>query len=163
MTLTLIAAIDRCNAIGYEGKLLFWLPDDLKRFKALTTGHTIVMGRRTFESFPNGALPNRRNVVLTSRADAHYAGAECYSSLDAALASCDSDEQVYIIGGESVYEQAMELADYIELTEIDAEAPEADAWFPIIDLMEWSEESREDHPADDRHPYAYSFVTYTHW
>ena len=99
MLLSLIAAIDRRRAIGYQNKLLFWLPNDLKRFKALTTGHTILMGRKTFESLPKGALPNRRNVVLSSSASLSLPGAEVFHSLEEALASCLPDEHVYIIGG----------------------------------------------------------------
>ena len=105
--ISIIAAVDRRMAIGFENKLLFWLPNDLKRFKALTTGNTIVMGRKTFESLPKGALPNRRNVVLSSNPAAECPGAEVFPSLEAALQSCKEDEHVYIIGGASVYHQAL--------------------------------------------------------
>ena len=101
--LTLIAAVARNGAIGFNNKLLYWLPGDLKRFKALTTGHTIVMGRRTFESLPKGALPNRRNIVLTRNNSFTAAGVETFPSLETALASCRLDEEVFIIGGASVY------------------------------------------------------------
>ena len=120
MRLSLIAAIDRHRAIGYQNKLLFWLPNDLKRFKTLTTGHTILMGRKTFESLPKGALPNRRNVVLSSSADLVLPGAEVFHSLQEALDSCRQDEHVYIIGGESLYRQALPWADELCLTEIGA-------------------------------------------
>ena len=89
--ISIIAAVDRRMAIGFENKLLFWLPNDLKRFKALTTGNTIVMGRKTFESLPKGALPNRRNVVLSSNPAAECPGAEVFPSLEAALQSCKED------------------------------------------------------------------------
>ncbi len=158
--IALIAAIDRRRAIGYRNKLLFWLPNDLKRFKALTTGHTIIMGRRTFESLPKGALPNRRNVVLTSASHLELPGAEVFHSLDEALASCRPDEQTYIIGGASLYRQALPLADRLCLTEIDAEALRADAFFPEIDAALWQEKSREPHPADEKHPCPYAFVDY---
>ena len=158
--LTLIAAVDRRMAIGYRNQLLFWLPNDLKRFKLLTTGHTIIMGRHTFESLPKGALPNRRNVVLTSQAGISLPGAETFPSLEKALASCKADEQIYIIGGASVYRQAFPLADALCLTEIEAEAPQADAYFPTVDPATWHETNRETHPADDRHPYPYAFVDY---
>ena len=158
--IALIAAIDRRRAIGYRNKLLFWLPNDLKRFKALTTGHTIIMGRRTFESLPKGALPNRRNVVLTSASHLELPGAEVFHSLDEALASCRPDEQTYIIGGASLYRQALPLADRLCLTEIDAEAPRAYAFFPEIDAALWQEKSREPHPADEKHPCPYAFVDY---
>lgn len=157
--LTLIAAIDRRRAIGYQNKLLYWLPNDLKRFKMLTTGHTIIMGRRTFESLPKGALPNRRNIVL-SRHALECPGAEVYSSLEEALSHCAPGEDVYIIGGASVYAQAMPLADRLCLTEIDAEASQADAFFPEIDPMRWHEKNRDAHSADEKHPCSYAFVDY---
>ena len=109
--ISIIAAVDRHMAIGYENKLLFWLPNDLKRFKALTTGNTIIMGRKTFESLPKGALPNRRNIVLSTRPDTLCPGAEIFPSLEEALKHCEQDEQIYIIGGASVYRQALPLAD----------------------------------------------------
>ena len=114
--ISIIAAVDSRMAIGFQNKLLFWLPNDLKRFKALTTGNTIIMGRKTFESLPKGALPNRRNVVLSSNPAAECPGAEVFTSLEAALESCQAEEKVYIIGGASVYRQAISLADELCLT-----------------------------------------------
>lgn len=116
--ISIIAAVDSRMAIGFQNKLLFWLPNDLKRFKALTTGNTIIMGRKTFESLPKGALPNRRNVVLSSNPAAECPGAEVFTSLEAALESCQAEEKVYIIGGASVYRQAISLADELCLTEV---------------------------------------------
>lgn len=139
--ISIIAAVDRRMAIGYQNKLLFWLPNDLKRFKALTTGHTIVMGRKTFESLPKGALPNRRNIVLSSNAATVCPGAEVFTGLQEALEHCGSDEDIYILGGESVYRQALPLADRLCLTEIDDEAPQADAYFPTIDPAVWTEKA----------------------
>ncbi len=160
MKLSLIAAIDRHRAIGYQNKLLFWLPNDLKRFKALTTGHTILMGRKTFESLPKGALPHRRNVVLSSSQSLTLPGAEVFHSLQEALDACHPDELVYVIGGASLYQQALPLADALCLTEIDAEAPQADAWFPPIEPNIWYEKSRDARPADEKHPCPYAFVDY---
>ena len=131
--ISIIAAVDHRMAIGFQNKLLFWLPNDLKRFKALTTGNTIIMGRKTFESLPKGALPNRRNVVLSSNPATECPGAEVFTSLEAALKSCQEEEEVYIIGGASVYRQAMPLADELCLTEVDDTAPEADAFFPAVE------------------------------
>lgn len=159
--ISIIAAVDSNMAIGFENKLLFWLPNDLKRFKTLTTGNTIIMGRKTFESLPKGALPNRRNVVLSSNHNTNCPGAEVYPSLEAALQSCREDEQIYIIGGESVYRQAITFADELCLTEIDNTAPKADAYFPAIDLSVWHEKSREIHLADEKHLCSYAFVNYT--
>lgn len=158
--ISIIAAVDRHMAIGYENKLLFWLPNDLKRFKALTTGNTIIMGRKTFESLPKGALPNRRNIVLSTRPDTLCPGAEIFSSLEEALKHCEQDEQIYIIGGASVYRQALPLADALCLTEIDAEAPQADAYFPEVTPEIWQEKSRESHPIDEKQPCPYAFVNY---
>ena len=158
--ISIIAAVDRRMAIGYQNKLLFWLPNDLKHFKALTTGHAIIMGRKTFESLPKGALPNRRNVVLSSNASASCPGAEVFTSLEKALESCAEEEEVYIIGGASVYRQALPLADRLCLTEIDAEAPQADAYFPPVDPAVWQEKSREAHAADEKHPCPYTFTDY---
>ena len=127
--ITIIAAVAKNRAIGFENKLLYWLPNDLKRFKALTTGHTIIMGRNTYLSLPKGALPNRRNVVLSRSAKA-FPGCEVFPSLEKALKSCKDDEQVYIIGGARVYEQAIAFADRLCLTEINDTPKEADAFFP---------------------------------
>ena len=140
---SIIAAVDRNLGIGFQNKLLFWLPNDLKRFKALTTGNTIIMGRKTFESLPKGALPNRRNVVLSSNP-----------------ATLCPGEQVYIMGGASIYKQAMPLADMLCLTEIAAEAPQVDAYFPAMDFAIWHEKSRESHLVDEKHPCSYAFVDY---
>lgn len=158
--ITLIAAIDRRRGIGFRNQLLFRLPDDLKRFKALTTGHTVLMGRRTFESLPKGALPNRRNIVLSTDKQRTYPNTEIYPTLEAALNACMPHEQIYVIGGASVYRQALPLADRLCLTEIDAQAPQADAFFPEIDSRVWQEKSRELHPADEKHPCPFAFVDY---
>ena len=155
--ISIIAAVARNRAIGFENKLIYWLPNDLKRFKALTTGHTIIMGRNTFLSLPKGALPNRRNIVL-SRSQKEFPGCDTYASLVEALAHCTSDEDVYIIGGASVYKQALPLADRLCLTEIDDTPAQADTYFP--DYGDWHEVSREAHEADERHAYRYAFVDY---
>lgn len=155
--ISIIAAVARNRAIGYQNKLIYWLPDDLKRFKQLTTGHTIVMGRNTFLSLPKGALPNRRNIVL-STTQSTFPGCDVYTSLEEALNHCRPDEDIYIIGGASVYAQAMPFADRLCLTEIDDTPAEADTFFPPYD--DWQEEKREDHSADDRHAYPFAFVDY---
>ncbi len=156
----IIVATDKNLAIGNQNKLLFWLPNDLKRFKELTTGNTIIMGRNTFLSLPKGALPNRRNIVLSTRKDASFPGAETFSSLEEAIKNCSKEEKVFIIGGASVYKQALPMADVLCITEIDAEAPEADTYFPAIDPTIWKEKSRESHSADEKHPCPYAFVEY---
>lgn len=153
----MIAAVAKNGAIGFENKLIYWLPNDLKRFKALTTGHTIVMGRNTYDSLPKGALPNRRNVVL-SRTITELPGCDVYPSLQEALDSCQPDEEVYIIGGARVYAEAMPLADRLCLTLVDDEPRDADVFFP--DFSQWKEVWRENHAADERHSYSYAFVDF---
>ena len=140
--ISIIAAVAANRAIGNNNKLIYWLPDDLKRFKALTTGHTIIMGRRTFESLPKGALPNRRNIVL-SRTQSEFPGCDTYASLEEALRHCANDEDIYIIGGASVYEQAMPLAHRLCLTEVhDTPA------------------QKEEHGTDERHHFNFCFADY---
>lgn len=160
MNITIIAAVAANGAIGYQNKLLYWLPNDLKRFKALTTGHTIIMGRRTFESLPKGSLPNRRNVVLTNNAHFIASGAEAYSSLEDALSTCVHDEEVFIIGGATVYAEALSFATRLCLTFVMDIPKEADAFFPAINPAEWRITMNERHEADDRHAFAYHFVDY---
>lgn len=124
----IIVAISRSHAIGFKNQLLYWLPNDLKRFKALTTGHTIIMGRKTFESLPKGALPNRRNIVLTRQENMEFAGAERFPSLTEALSHCQAEEKVFIIGGASVYKEALPLANQLYITQIDDDSKEADVF-----------------------------------
>lgn len=155
--ISIIAAVAKNNAIGYKNKLLYWLPNDLKRFKSLTTGATIIMGRKTFESLPNGALPNRKNIVI-SRSVKALPGCECYPSLESALDNCKQDENIYIIGGGKIYSQAIDFADRLCMTEIDDIPDNADTFFP--DYSDWYETSREHHLADERHAYNYDFADY---
>ncbi len=157
--LALIAAIAKNNAIGFENKLIYWLPNDLKRFKELTTGHTIIMGSNTFRSLPKGALPNRRNIVL-SRKESEFPGCETFSSLEEALANCNGTELVYVIGGEMLYRAALPLADILCLTEIDDTPENADAFFPDFTRNEWEVIEQEEHTADEKHSFNYRFVTY---
>ncbi|MBO5205052.1 MAG: dihydrofolate reductase [Prevotella sp.] len=157
MTITIIAAVARNRAIGFENKLIYWLPNDLKRFKQLTTGNTIIMGRNTFLSLPKGALPNRRNIVLSTTVST-IEGCDVYRSLYEALQHCNADDHIYIIGGASVYSEAISRADRLCLTEVDDTPAQADTFFP--DYSGWKEDKREDHETDDRHAFRYSFVDY---
>ena len=156
--INIIAAVAKDRAIGFQNKLIYWLPNDLKRFKSLTTGHTIIMGRNTFLSLPKGALPNRRNIVL-SRTVTDFPGCDVYPSLEEALAHCAKDEEVYIIGGASVYTQALSMADRLCLTEVDDTPAQADTFFPEY-KSDWREVAREDHDIDERHAQRYAFVDY---
>ncbi len=139
-TVTIIAAVTRDLAIGHQGDLLYHISDDLRHFKALTMGHPIVMGRRTFESFPKGALPGRRNIVVSRNPDYKAPGAETVGSIEEALILAATDaagidnSEIFIIGGGEIYRQAMPLAHKLELTVIDAERPEADTRFPAVEL-----------------------------
>lgn len=155
--ISIIAAVAKNRAIGFENKLIYWLPNDLKRFKQLTTGHTIIMGRNTYDSLPKGALPNRRNVVLSTTVK-ELPGCDVFPTLDDALKSCAPDEDIYIIGGASVYRQALPLADRLCLTEIDDTPAKADTFFP--DYSDWIVDKREAHAKDERHAFDYAFVDY---
>ena len=159
MKIALIAAVAQNGAIGNRNELIYWLPNDLKRFKALTTGHTIIMGSNTFRSLPKGALPNRRNIVL-SRKGGDFPGTDSFPSLEAALASCNGEETVYIIGGEMLYNSAIPIADSLFITEVEDTPDEADAFFPAINKEQWEESERDTHTTDEKHQYNYSFVTY---
>lgn len=159
MSLSIIAAINKNRGLGFQNKLLYWLPNDLKRFKALTTGHTVVMGRKTFESLPKGALPNRRNIVLT-RQGICFEGTETFHTLAEALAHCASDEEVFIMGGATLYTEAMPQADRLYITEVDDDKAPADVFFPEINPEQWQEKSRECYPTDEKHLYSYCFVDY---
>ena len=156
----IIAAVAQNGAIGYQNDLLYHLPNDLRRFKSLTSGHTVIMGRRTFDSLPKGALPNRRNIVL-SRNVKELPGAEVYSSLTKALDTCLPDEEVFIIGGFSVYAEAFPLADRLCLTEVLDTPAKADAFFPTYNNDDWEVTFMEFHGVDERHAQAYRFVDYT--
>ena len=131
----------------------------MRRFKSLTVGHTVVMGRKTFESLPKGALPDRRNIVLSRKADAVFAGCETAASLQEALALCAADETVFVIGGASVYAEAMPLADRLEITHIEARFT-ADAFFPEIDPERWKAAQVEPFGPDEKNPHALCFVSY---
>ncbi len=149
----IIVAIDRRGAIGRGGDLLFYIKDDLRRFKALTMGNTLVMGRRTFESLPKGALPGRRNILVSRNAAYTAPGIEVAPSLEAALAlAADGPGDTFVIGGGQIYAQALAKADVLELTVVDAEAEAPDTYFPAIPLDDYRVEKIE-------RGEGYSFVT----
>ena len=158
--LTVIVAQAQNRAIGYKNQLLYHLSADLKHFKALTTGNTIIMGRNTFLSLPKGALPNRRNIVLSRQKGIDFPGCDTFDSLEAALASCQPDEEVFIIGGAMLYAKALPLADRLCVTQICASPDHADAFFPEIKADEWQEVTREHHEADERNEKPFDFVDY---
>ncbi len=156
--ISIIVAIAANGVIGQNNNLLCHLPNDLKRFKALTSGHTVIMGRKTFESLPGGALPNRRNIVI-SKTVKELPGCECVDSLEKALSLCSPDDEAFIIGGATVYEQSLPFADKLYITWIHHDFTDADTFFHL-DLSRWKEVKREDMPQDEKHRFAYSFVDY---
>ena len=160
MIISLIAVLGKNNEIGKGNALLCYLPADLKRFKAITSGHTIIMGRKTFESLPNGALPNRRNIVISRNKQLAIEGAEVYPSLDYALLKCIGETEVFITGGAQIYGQSLPVADKLYITRIHAGFPEADAFFPEIERNNWKEVFRETFPADEKNPYPFTFLEY---
>ena len=158
--LTIVVAAGEDNAIGKDNDLIWHLSNDLKRFKQLTSGHHIIMGRKTFESFPK-PLPNRTHVVIT-RQNSYTVpdGVVVVNTLEDAIDVARKDQQPFIIGGGEIYRQALPLADKIELTRVHARFDEADTFFPELDLSQWKEMKRTTHDADDNHQYAFSFITY---
>ena len=157
--LSLIVAIAQNHAIGKDNKLLWHLSDDLKRFKRLTTGHTIVMGKLTFESLPVRPLPNRRSVVITDDPDDNFEGCVMASSIEDAIQKCDEERENFIIGGGSVYRQFMPFVNKIYLTRVYHDF-EADT-FLQLDLEGWNLKEKTDFEADEKNPYPSSFLVYT--
>lgn len=153
-----IAAIAENNALGKDNKLLWHLPDDFKRFKKLTTGHCIIMGRKTFESFPK-PLPNRIHVVITNQSA--YSNKNCIvvNTIEEAIDKVKDQEKVYVIGGGEIYKQFMSKVDVLELTEVHGNF-EADTYFPEIDTDDWELVAQQEHPEDEKHKYAFTYKTY---
>ncbi|WP_034259498.1 dihydrofolate reductase [Altibacter lentus] len=156
--ITLIAAAGENNELGKDNDLVWHLPDDFKRFKQLTTGHHIIMGRKTFESFPK-PLPNRTHVVITRNQAYQKDGAVVVHSLDEALLKASGDAQPFIIGGGEIYKMSMAIADRIELTRVHGSF-DADAFFPEIPLNDWELIKEVHHEKDERHAYAFSYQTW---
>lgn len=157
--ITLIVAAGENDAIGKDNQLIWHLSDDLKRFKELTNGHHIIMGRKTFESFPK-PLPNRTHIVI-SRQDNYQvpSGVILVNNLEDAFDAAKADKQPFVIGGGEIYKQAMPYADKIELTRVHEDF-EADTFFPKIDTTIWKESQNRYHAKDEKHQHAFSFITY---
>lgn len=154
---TLVVAMDLQGVIGRAGGLPWRLPDDLRRFKALTLGKTVIMGRKTYQSIGR-PLPQRRNIVVTRDAQFAAPGIEVATSLESALQRCRQEPEVMVIGGAEIYRAALPLANRIELTRVEARVA-GDVQFPALDPAEWRETARQFHPADARHEYPMSFST----
>lgn len=156
--LSIIACISQTNrAIGYQNRLLYHIKSDLTRFRELTTGHTIIMGRKTYESLPNGALPHRRNIIVSSSMK-EMEGCEVYPNLEAALKAAEGKtEETFIIGGESIYRQSLHAAHKLYLTVVDDAPQQADAFFPEINPKEWKLIEKE---MRNENGLSFSFLTY---
>ena len=160
MQINIIAAVSKNMAIGNENKLLYWLPNDLKRFKALTTGHTIVMGRKTFESIGR-ALPKRVNIVVSRGFNTGEEVAVAASLEDAFKVAEETNlEQCFVIGGGQIYSQALPLVDSLIVTHVHTVIEDADTFFPEIKEEEWELVSAEKHAKDEKNPYDYTFAEY---
>lgn len=156
--ITLIAAVAENNALGKDNQLLWHLPDDFKRFKSVTTGHHIIMGRKTFESFPK-PLPNRTHIIITRQNYNTPEGCIVVDSLEKAIAVCPKNEETFIIGGGEIYRQSITIADKLDITKVH-HIFEADTFFPEIDSNEWDLVYSELHHKDEKHVYGFSFQTY---
>ena len=156
-TLSLIWAMADNRVIGIENRLPWKLPADMKWFRQNTMGKPIIMGRLTFESFGAKPLPGRRNIIISRNPGYSAEGIETYSSLEEALKATQSDDEVMVIGGMSLYQQTLPLADRLYMTLVHTNV-EGDAWFPEFDLQRWHETERHDFPADEKNPHSYSFI-----
>jgi dihydrofolate reductase len=157
--ISLIVAIAENNAIGKDNKLLLHIPDDLKRFKKLTSGHCVIMGKKTWESLPKRPLPGRTNIVLTDDpSDCFDCGLTAYSIEDA-LQKCNNDNEVFVIGGGSVYSQFLNIADRLYITYVHKKF-EADTFFPDIDPRIWEPVEKEEHKSDSATDFSYTYVIY---
>jgi len=158
MILSLIAAVDKNLGIGIKNRLLWHLPADLKYFKKTTSGHTVIMGRKTYESIGK-ALPNRRNIVLSKNKDFVAEGCEVMEDLFTALKTCKKNEEVFVIGGAMIYRQAIQAADKLYITRVESSS-EADSFFPEFNLSTWKLAHLEKHKADEKNAFNYSFSIY---
>ncbi|MGY3213326.1 dihydrofolate reductase [Mucilaginibacter sp. HD30] len=156
MTISIIVAIAQNHAIGKDNKLLWYLPNDLKHFKTITSGHTVIMGRKTYDSVGK-PLPNRRNIVIT-RKQIDIPGCEVVNSLEQAIELCKTEHEVFIVGGAEIYRQAMAITNKIYLTIVHQNF-EGDTYFPEIEENIWVETAREDYQPDEKNKLAYSFIT----
>ncbi|WP_316815585.1 dihydrofolate reductase [Pedobacter nyackensis] len=157
MIVSIVVAIAENNAIGKDNQLLWHLPADLKHFKQITTGRTIIMGRKTYDSIGK-PLPNRRNIVITRTTGLQIPGVEVTSNIEDALALCSAEEEVFIVGGAEIYKATMEVTDRIYLTRVH-QSYEADTFFPEIDFNLWNETDVEKHLPDEKNHVAYTFST----
>lgn len=158
--ISLIAAIGKNNELGKNNTLVWSMPTDLKYFREKTSGHPVIMGRKTFESIGR-PMPNRRNIIITRDLDYKKDGIEVVHSLNEALSLLPKkNEEIFIIGGEEIFKQSMSLADRLYITHIEAEDKDADTFFPEIIPVVWNEVSHEEHQKDEKNPFDYTFSVY---
>jgi dihydrofolate reductase len=156
MRVAIVVAAAENGVIGAGNQMPWRLPDDLKRFKALTLGKPVVMGRKTYESIGK-PLPGRANIVISRRSDLQLQGCTVVNSVPAAMAAAGDAQEIAIIGGAEIYAQALSSTDVVHLTRVHTTLA-GDAWFPALDPAEWRERLIERHPADERHAFAFSFI-----
>ena len=154
----LIAAVAENNALGKNNDLLWHLPKDFKRFKEITSGHHIIMGRKTFESFPK-PLPNRTHIIITRQKEYFCDGCIVVQDLEKAIAVCPKNEDIFVIGGGEIYSQSIHLADQLDITRVH-HSFEADVYFPEIDPEIWELTSEVFNPKDEKHLYDFTFQTF---
>jgi len=148
--ISIIVAVGKNRAIGFKNRLLWSLPDDMKFFKENTTGHTVIMGRNTYLSLPKGALPKRRNIVITMDKDEQFPGCIMVNSIEEAIAQADSDSENFVMGGASIYEQFFPIVQKLYYTDVE-DSPEADTWFPEVKEEDWELVNATPHGIDERH------------
>jgi dihydrofolate reductase len=158
--ISIIVAIAQNDAIGKNNDLLWHIPADMKWFKKLTVGHTLIMGKRTYQSLPVKPLSNRKNIVITDDPADHFEGCLTVSSIDAALALCNPSEENFIIGGASIYRQFLPLTDRLYITKVHQDF-EGDVFFPVVNYHDWKLVSEENFMPDEKNNFAFSFLIYT--
>jgi len=157
--ISIIVAVSEDWGIGKNNELLWHLPEDLKRFKSLTFGNTVIMGKKTWESLPRRPLPGRKNIVLTDIIDENFDGSVTAYSIEDALSRCGKGEEIFIIGGGSVYEQFMPIADRLYITHVHESSP-ADVYFPVIDHKTWKVIEKEEFIFNEANSISYTYVIY---
>jgi dihydrofolate reductase len=157
--ISIIVAIAEDNGIGNKNDLLWHIPEDLKRFRKLTLGNTVIMGKKTWESLPNKPLPGRKNIIITDDLKDNFEPGITTYSIEEALSKCGADEEIFIIGGGSIYRQFMPLADRLYITHIHKKAP-ADVFFPKIDPAIWEVAEKDEHEQKEGSPLTYTYIIY---
>ncbi len=157
--ISIIVAVAENNAIGKDNQLLWHIPDDLKRFKRLTTGHSVIMGKNTWESLPNRPLPNRRNIVITDNPNDYFEGAEMVTSIEAAKTLCVATEENFVMGGASIYQQFLPITDRLYLTKVH-KSFDGDTFFPELNLLDWERVSKDDYPPDEHNDFGYTYFIF---